>query len=219
MRNLLRKPYEWVDRLYASSLQKIAADPEYQKALDYKNNYESNDKIDYGWIWHYAEKQYEELERINSVLDSKAEAIIKNLGGGIGILTVAVGAFGSLEGLGPIQLFLCSTPLMFATVSIAFAVYSRSPRFTPSPLTIREAIDYAEYFDKKSRSTFLSQWNLACVGRDISNSNRAKHVWLAYFFFMFSVIFLAVPLLTLSLPGDNETSIAHTNRPEETSLE
>src|SRR5204863_6890606 len=68
---------------------------EYQKAVNYREQFTPKEGINYSWVCQYSRESYEWLHQIFTSLDEKADSVIKHLTGGTGLL--ALGAIGLIS--------------------------------------------------------------------------------------------------------------------------
>src|SRR5215208_5555830 len=67
----------------------VADDPRVREAEVFKTTAEAEPDADYGWAWEYARDAYDRKMAVRDSLDDKASDIIKYLGGGAGLFTLA----------------------------------------------------------------------------------------------------------------------------------
>lgn len=172
---------------------RIFTDPEYAKAYEYKNQFQPKDDADYGWVSTYAVFIYNQLQAIETSLDSKAESIIKLMGGASGLLSI--GAIINMDKLaalnGPTR-FWIAISLIIALFSVGLAIWARVPRNTVLPPSIAWALEYVEGYESQSESRFLAQWHLACEGIRLSNRAKSICVRVASWMGLVSVLLLAI---------------------------
>jgi len=173
----------------------FTADPEYREAELFKGEIEPKEGVDYTWVWEYAKDTFQRSESIYKELDEKANDIIKYLGGGTGLFTLAVLANVQHENR---YVILAAIPaFLLALISIALAVRARQPNPTTQPPDIRSALQFADDYKDgdKARSKFLGQWHLTCVGMDLAIRAKVLRIQFATKFFLWTVVSLAIPLL------------------------
>ena len=170
----------------------------HEQAVEFMHQFQPKEQVDYGWVLEYAKIVWAERTAEFTSLDNKADAIIKYLGGGLGLFAVGV-----LAKIDPnnAYLVLWTLPAIVCAISSVFcAAWSRKPTETPTPPPIEAAILYAEGEGDKpgesirSRAAFLGQWNL--VSEDHRIVNEMKAVWLERATWLYCV---ALGLLTLPL--------------------
>lgn len=173
----------------------IEDNTEYRIAREFKETFEPKGEIDYEWILGYSKDIYDRSLEIYKELDDKANDIIKYLGGGTGIFTLAVLANIKIDN---VFLVACVIPsFLCALLSIFFACLARKPNPVKTLPSIRSAIEYAESDETKKRSDFyfLGQWHLVCEGVDLAVKLKSKRVTWATWLFFWSIALLLVPLI------------------------
>jgi hypothetical protein len=172
---------------------RIFTDPEYANAYEYKDQFQPKDDADYGWVSTYAVFIYNQLQAIETSLDSKAESIVKLMGGASGLLSI--GAIINMDKLialnGPTRLSIAFS-LIIALFSVGLAIWARVPRNTVLPPSIAWALEYVEGYESQSESRFLAQWHLACEGIRLSNRAKSICVRIASWMGLASVLLLAI---------------------------
>ena len=140
-------------RTSSSDLQtQIDAAPAYLDAVTFNDNITPKEGAKYEWAWEYAKFQFERADRIYRDLDDKANDIIKYLGGGTGLFTLA--ALANVT-RGNVYVIAASLPAFaFAVISVALAACARQPNPISEPPQITGAYKYAETFlgDEPGRS-------------------------------------------------------------------
>ena len=155
--------------------------PDYKAAMKFKETFEPKVEHDYSWVLNYAESIYSRLETTFRELDSKADSIIKYLGGGGGLLTLGAIAGVSQQEISSMTYLILwgIPPAVFAMVSIVFAAIARSPTRTHHPPSVEGAVKYAEHFkDKSAEAAFLGQWHVTCEGMRLAAQR--KSWWVKY---------------------------------------
>lgn len=167
--------------------------PSYLDAERFKQKFEPKDGCDYTWALDYAKESYQRLDQTFRYLDEKADAIIKYLGGGTAVVTVA--ALATVNHYSAWLPILLLPSLVFALAAIALANAARRPRTHPSPPPITEVINYAEAYNDKAEATFLGLWHLCCEGLDLVNALKAKRVDCAGRCYCWALFCLLIPAL------------------------
>ncbi len=108
----------------AELAKQIDSDSTYKAAERFNDTLTPVEEGDYKWVWDYAKFQFERANQIYRELDDKANDIIKYLGGGTGLFTLAAIANTTPRNLWVIIAAIPSFAL--AVVSIALA-RGRSP--------------------------------------------------------------------------------------------
>lgn len=163
---------------------------EYLDAHNFKNSFRPRDETDYTWVAEYAQIVYTRLDQADQTLDSKADALIRVLGGGAGLLTL--GMVANIAKLSGPVVFALGIALAFALASICFAALARLPRETFLPPSIAWALTYADAYGMKASAQFLAQWHLTCEGMRLLV--RAKSLYVKYATWLAILCFGAVAL-------------------------
>jgi hypothetical protein len=167
--------------------------PTFLDAEKFSQNFEPKDGCDYKWAIEYAKESYQQLDHAFRYLDEKADAIIKYLGGGTAVITVAA--------LATVNRYNAWLPILLlpsfgcALAAIALANAARRPRTHPGPPPITEAINYAEAYSDKAEATFLGLWHQCCEGLHIANTAKAGLVGCASRCYWWALFCLLLPAL------------------------
>src|SRR5271157_3479339 len=145
-------------------------DPQYTEAESFKEEIELKDGVDYEWVWEHAKDTFDRSESTYKELDDKANDIIKYLGGGTGLFTLAVLA--NIRHENACVILAAIPTFLLALISVTVALRARQPNPATRPPDIRSAFKFAEHYEKsgKARAYFLGQWHLTCKGLDLANS-------------------------------------------------
>ena len=170
----------------------LGSDPRFKEAVEFRENFEAAEGIDYGWVFAYATDSFERSLGIFHKLDDKANNIIKYLGGGTGLFTLA--ALANTNEKNAAIIGLVFFPFAASLVSIFFACLARQPNATRLPATVKTAIRYVETQGKLAEATFLGQWHEACTAMDLTIAVKAERVKYATWAFFAAILLLAIPL-------------------------
>jgi hypothetical protein len=169
--------------------------PDYSEAVEFRKSIEPSENVSHDWVYDYGKYKFERASLVFVELDQKANEIIKYLGGGTGLLTIA-----ALAQIRPENAFyfLCALPaFVLAITSIYFAVYARQPVEAIEPPSVKAAYRYAESFGDSAKATFVGQWHQTCQCLDVVNEKKAARVFLATWFFLFAIAFLLLPFIAI----------------------
>jgi hypothetical protein len=176
---------------------KIQHSPEYQDATTFRENITPLEGVDYAWACSYAQDRFKRLEQICRELDDKANEIIKYLGGGTGLYTLAVVANNSP---GKRWVILMAVPaFLLALISIALALRARQPIPTPGPPSIQGATQYADSYEHLAQAFFLGQWHQTCVGMELAIREKAARIQVANFYLFATIVTLLLPIVAAML--------------------
>jgi hypothetical protein len=173
----------------------IESRPEYQEAETFKRTIEPTQASEsYEWVWDYSKDVYDRISKMNSVLDDKANDIVKYLGGGTGIFTV--GLLSNMDNSN-VSVFVWALPsYFFALFSIWLAILARKPNTAYSPPSVKSAFEYADDSDmEKPKASFIGQWHLACVGMRQSVAIKSIRVEAATWMFFCAIGLLILPVM------------------------
>jgi hypothetical protein len=102
------------------------------------------------WTTDFAKTSFEQLHAVFDSLDTKADAIIKYLGGGTALVTLGTIATVTPQNAWLVLLLLPS--VCCALVSVRYAVLTRIPTTTTFPPTVKDAYDFAEAYGDKGEA-------------------------------------------------------------------
>lgn len=162
-----------------------------KEAREFTLGFEPEQDTDYLWVWDYARDRYAEVMATRDALDDKAGEVIKYLGGGAGVVTLA-----ALMGVRPENAYLLkwAVPSFIATlIALFFAVRARQPADIPFAPPVRSAARYAGEFKDRSRPVFLGQWHLVCTRMDAVNGLKGRRIQVAVWSFFAAVALLSLP--------------------------
>jgi hypothetical protein len=168
---------------------------EFREARDFRNTLEPGDGIDYDWVWGYAKELHERQAKIYTTLDDKADAVIRYLGGGVGLLALGTLAAARV-GDGKLLLWLLPT-VVLALLSIVFAVRARRPGAAPGLPKVNQAIDHANKYSEKAKATFLGQLHVLCEGLRMTCVRKARLLTVATWLYLLSLATLALPIVAV----------------------
>jgi hypothetical protein len=198
---------------------RIHSDEAYRRANVFKDRFQPRDDVDYAWIQTYSREVYSRLEQADQTLDTKAESIIKLLGGGTGLL--ALGALINAPKIGILPVICICAALLAALFAIFSAAWVRVPRESFLPPSIAWAISYAHRYAKPA-DQFLGQWHLACEGMRLAVLAKAAGVRLATWLAVTAILFLALSFIAAlftiepGIPDNPEQAMASaTEQPNE----
>lgn len=157
-----------------------------------KDVFTPNPTRDYKWAIEYAKESYQRLEKTFQYLDEKADAIIKYLGGGTAVVTLA--ALTTVNRYSAWLPILLLPSLVCALRAIALALSVRQPTNHPSLPRVTTAIDYVHAYHE-AEETMLGFWHECCEGLDLVNGEKAKRVDAAGLYYYRALFCLLIPLI------------------------
>jgi hypothetical protein len=171
--------------------------------------------INYDWVWDYAKEQWGYRVGSFESLETKADDIIKYLGGGTGLF--AIGVLAKVDS-STVWIALATLPaVMLALFSLYYAVKAKRPDFAPSLPGIDNAKEYADG-SKEAKVAFLGQWHAACTDMKLVCRWKAGLVEKSIRFFWLAVTFLLLPLLVGIVHPPSSKTTEH-SYPSEISIE
>jgi len=184
---------------------RISDDPLIVAAEAFKSSYDPSPAASHDWVYEYATAAYERSAKAFDKLDDKASDIIKYLGGGTGLLTIAALANMRAENAGIIAWSLPA--FASAIVAIYYAIMARKPNDTVEPPSVEVACRYAEHHGQadgpddiaaakdRAKAKFLGEWHVAVVGMDLAVTQKAGRVRFATWFYLFAIALLLLPVV------------------------
>ncbi len=124
--------------------------PLYKEAMERANTIKPEEAIDYEWVLEYSLNCYTRLSQAVDAIDEKAEAIMRYLGGGVAIFSLA-GSWLSLYANRGIGLVLLPS-ILFAIRALHLALKARAPALNPFPPAGKRAYDYATHYRPKDQA-------------------------------------------------------------------
>lgn len=135
---------------------------DYKAAVEYWNKFQQQEQVDYSVALAYARELFERYDKLDKALDEKADTIVKYLGGGSALVTLAAlvsvktDTFSSCL-LGLIALVCMIPSLVAAILAVAAAIRVRQPRASATLLPVKFAVEMAEHYKLKD-NTELNLW-------------------------------------------------------------
>ena len=179
----------------------ILSHPDYENAIKFKDTIDPKDGIDYEWVLEYAKYQFDRADRLYKELDDKANDIIKYLGGGTGLFTLAAIFNTTPQRL---SVILASIPaFLLALVAVALAARARQPNPAREPPSIKGAYGFAEHFKnaKLAQAGFIGQWHATCEGMHLAIKAKGERVQHATRFYVWAIVSLAIPIVVAIVKG------------------
>lgn len=180
------------------SKDKIQLNAEYMAAREFQTNWfhslsngESHEKK-LPWLAEYAKWQFELSEQTWKDNDSKAETVIRFLGGGFGLITFA--ALASID-QNNMMLFLATAPSIVAAIAgVLFATAARWPSHFSRPPSVSVVSDLKQT-DKYGQAVLIPILHVAETRLRIINRRKSKWLRWAYGSFATAIVLLALPLI------------------------
>jgi hypothetical protein len=150
---------------------------------------------EYEWVFAYSNDLCEKYRAIYKELDDKANEIVKYLGGGAGLFTLAVLLNFTYQNVFIIK---CAMPsFILSIISVYFAIKSRQPQVACLPPGAKVAFGYANSYGttKNAQAAFVGEWHRACEGMKLRIDDKANWVKLATWAFFLAILALSVPLI------------------------
>lgn len=148
------------------------------EAKSFAKSYVPKDGADCEWVKSYAHFIFDKLVEADRGLETKAENMVKLLGGGTGLLTL--GALANLSRLGTTPALVFAIGLCFALVAVVVAVRAREPQDSFLPPDIKTALEYADAYENVAEARFQAQWHWTCEKLKAANVKKARSVAWAF---------------------------------------
>lgn len=177
----------------------IGENESYRHAVAFMQNLQAKEGIKYDWVLDYAKSLWAERLSEFTALDNKADAIIKYLGGGLGLFSI--GVLAKIEPANAYLILWAIPAVACAVVSLSLATWARKPNPAPALPPVEAAISYAEEDtdSEKARMAFLGQWNLVCEAHRLINLEKARRLGLATWFYCLALGLLILPLVLAAI--------------------
>lgn len=166
----------------------------WEKAVRFMETAEAKDGVNYDAATAYAKDLWAEKVKIFDAVDSKADGVIRYLGGGVALFTLGVLAKvdhdNYLVALAAVPAVLC------AVVAVGLASFARRPTDVPALPTVeavKACVDHYEDEDK-AKGALLGQWHLACEGMRLVGCAKAYWLEWAVKFYCAAIVLLVFPL-------------------------
>jgi len=207
VREYQAKVTKWIkDKAWKTDDDDYEKSTEYQEALEYWNKFEEKDLVEYEVALAYARELFERYEKLDKSLDEKADSIVKYLGGGSALITV--GALLSVKTdnsnsclIGFVALVCMLPALVVALYAVAAAIRVRQPRASASFLSVKFAVDMAEYHKKKDK-TQLNLWLMfhpICEAYHFRTFTKSELVKRAHDCYRWAINLLLLPVLGMAI--------------------
>jgi hypothetical protein len=164
-------------------------------ARKFRDSLEPIPDADCGWVWDYGRDLFDRYTKIYKELDDKASDIIKYLGGGTGLFTLA--ALSNVTAKNIHILGWAIPSFLAALVSIFFASLARKPGDVMMPSTIENALDYARDYPEsmQAKTVFLGCMHVSCTSYEGALARKAFRVEVATWVFFAAIAMLIIPIL------------------------
>jgi hypothetical protein len=172
----------------------IVRDQAYLDARKFKDEIRAGDEVEYGWVWNYAKDLWAHRTKVNEILDNKADAIIRYVGGGAGLFLL-----GSLLNLNKENAFFMAWSLpaaITAVVSLVFATLARLPSAKASLPHVASAVEFANHYKltKHAKCAFLGQFHLSLEILRLSCNCKSRYLKWSTWFYVGALAALSIPL-------------------------
>jgi hypothetical protein len=186
--------FQWLAKILNFGSIDYLTERDYLAAMKFKTVFAPDKEQDYKWVIQHAKDLYAGMHSAFNDLDSKADAIIKYLGGGATFVTIAA-LLTVTPDTAPVLYFL-GFAFALAIASIWFAMKARQPTAIPSPPSLEDAAKYVAFFKEHAESAYVvGIWHPCCVGLRVKNGEKASNVTRAGKFFIASLVSLLVTVL------------------------
>jgi len=169
-------------------------DPLYLKSEEFKKVFDPGEEnhARYTWVLTHAKDAYEALHKTFNDLDAKADTIIKYLGVGTPVATLAV-----LINITPETAYLVywlMPAALCAVGSIFFAMWALEPTSVPTAPHVNTAAEYVDFFEDRSEVAFLGLWHCCCEGMSVKVTEKAHFVRVAGWLLVGTLVSLLLPM-------------------------
>lgn len=186
-------------------LPKVDEQDEYVKAKEFRKRTFISTPDDYEWVQAYADKAYADIRARVKETEEKADSIIRHLGGGTVIVSLI-----AISNVNPNNAFLpiLLLPSVFSAFwAIRLAIVARCPSSILSAPTVKDAIEYAEGYEKMGKAEFNGMMHEASMALLVSHRLKANVVDIAMRWYFRALCFLTIPLViwpTIQLLRQNQ---------------
>jgi hypothetical protein len=160
----------------------------------FKSTFAPQPDVKYDWVVGYAKDEYARAVEVFKRLDDKAAVVANYLGAGTGLLTLGSVAGVASATASPWIVLAALPAVALAMLALVCASAARRTAFRPAPPTIKDAIDYAEYFGDRAEIHFLGLWHLTVEMMYPVLNRKAHLVNRSVSFFVWAVLALSLPL-------------------------
>lgn len=176
--------------------------PAYKKALEEYRQFEEKADVDYAPVIEYARDLHDRYEKCDELLDEKADAIIKYMGGGTALF--AFGAIISIKTDDPrsralaITLLTALLPsLICAVFAVLMAIWVRTPRSVAYLADVGWARRMAEFHKTKPEFELHTYLMLSpiCEAAHFRCLKKARWLSFAHYGYMGAMLFLVAPVI------------------------
>lgn len=182
-------------RYAAATAAEIKGDARLLEAARFVEDFDPDPDVEYGWVFEYANKRWDEQLAIYQKLEDKASSVITWVGGGTGLFAVGVVSSVSEGKLVGWPALLILIPLAVALVSVVFAIIARCATEMNYWLpAVQDATEWAG-FSKKGQTRRLVEWNLAIAYLKKKSRERATRINVSLWLAFSAVASLTVPLV------------------------
>jgi hypothetical protein len=163
-------------------------------AANFMEEFRAKPNIKYGWVSSYARDLWDERKKVHSLVDEKADSIVKYLGGGTGIFAIL--ALSKVDINNAYLIGWALPAVLCAIISLFFAALARRPTFSPNLPTVDSAIGYAEEDENEEigKTNFLGQWTLACEDMRLAIEIKSRYLVWSSRFYCIALALLLLPL-------------------------
>lgn len=164
---------------------KVENNKTYQEAIKFAQTYEPKADRNYDWVIAHSIEEYKGLEHAVEALDSKADGLLKYLGAGTVIVTLAISSSNFGTWASAWQMVPCVT---FLGLAVFFAARARAPEKTPTPLHTNKAFGFADTYEPaEAKASFAAMTGAASIGLTLVISEKAKLIRKAYWWFVLAI--------------------------------
>lgn len=158
----------------------VENDWEYKEMVKFRKNFDYSDIKETGWVLDYAQEKFKLMRDYVEYLDDKADAMLRYLGLGTGVLGYILGSsFTCFVPLSKIFIGLC---VIFWIISILFALAIKQPYGMPYPPKTKVVFNYMKKYKEKNevQARIALQFDETALGQKLIGLIKAKRLQWAY---------------------------------------
>ena len=162
-------------------------------ARAFMNSSAAKEGVEYEWVYEYAKSLWAHRLTVWRMLDEKADAIIRYLGGGTGIF--ALGVLAKIDASNRYLAEWALPALFIASIAVFLAMWARRPMDYPLLPSVENAKDYADEHKEDAKAAFIGQWHLANEKARLSCARKERWISWAAFLAYIALVLLLLPVI------------------------
>jgi len=175
---------------------------EYLKIDTFINEFEPKANIDYTWVYEHAVRLYDDVSKMNRLLDSKAQNLVQYLAPSSGLIGIAIAWF-NLQNNNMIYVYIpIFLGILLLLASMLHCLLVLMPHQQSTFPSVRGAIESAESYENennKAKAMFSLGIESSIVIKCIINNVKAKYLQTAQWLFFsgFGLIILSILVILI----------------------